>query len=298
MANTKISALTAVTTPASGDEFAVNQGGTTKKETRAQIHTLESGETLDTVSGVDLILERDGGTDITVGATAVTLANNLIVSGTGPHAVGGATVNFAQLRLRGAFTSLGASTSAQGLAVIPAITGASGDTAHISITVLDGQAITQGDAEDIAVIAQLRVEEPDIIKNLTGGKVITVATALHIVAAPTEGASNYALFVAAGNIRSDGVFIQNTVTTLADEDTPTVAASNLFKTGGTTAITDFDGGVVGQTIQILAAASITITNGSPILLAGAANYDMTVTDTLTLTMFNDQVWQEVSRSVN
>lgn len=46
MADTKISALTAVTTPASTDEFAVNQAGTTKKMTRAQIHSLEVGENL------------------------------------------------------------------------------------------------------------------------------------------------------------------------------------------------------------------------------------------------------------
>ena len=44
MADTKISALPAVTTPASTDEFAVAQGGTSKKETRAQLHALESGE--------------------------------------------------------------------------------------------------------------------------------------------------------------------------------------------------------------------------------------------------------------
>ena len=37
MADTKISALTAVTTPAGTDEFAVNQGGTSKKETLSQI---------------------------------------------------------------------------------------------------------------------------------------------------------------------------------------------------------------------------------------------------------------------
>jgi hypothetical protein len=46
MADTKISALTAVVTPAATDEFAVNQGGTSKKETRAQLHALESGEHL------------------------------------------------------------------------------------------------------------------------------------------------------------------------------------------------------------------------------------------------------------
>lgn len=39
MADTKISALTAVTTPAGTDEFPVNQGGTSKKVTLAQILT-------------------------------------------------------------------------------------------------------------------------------------------------------------------------------------------------------------------------------------------------------------------
>ncbi len=144
MANTKISALGATDTPAAADEFAVNQGGTTKKQTRAQVHTLEAGETLD---------------------------------------VG-------------------------------------------------------------------------------------------------------------------GLLLESTVTALADDATPSVSAGNLFKSGGTTAITDFDDGVVGQTIRVLAAHSVTITDGAPIILAGGANYDMTDSDTLVLTMFDDQVWQEVARSVN
>ena len=90
----------------------------------------------------------------------------------------------------------------------------------------------------------------------------------------------------------------DTVTTMADDATPSISAGNLFKTGGTTAITDFDDGVVGQTIKILAAHSVTITDGAPIILSGGANFDMVATDTLELTMFDDQVWQEVSRSVN
>jgi hypothetical protein len=62
MANAKISALPAVTTPASTDEFAVNQGGTTKKETRAQIHTLESGEFLQGTTGAGVLdLRGDSG---------------------------------------------------------------------------------------------------------------------------------------------------------------------------------------------------------------------------------------------
>lgn len=46
MADSKISALTAVATPVSTDEFPVNQSNVTKKMTRAQVHTLESGEHL------------------------------------------------------------------------------------------------------------------------------------------------------------------------------------------------------------------------------------------------------------
>ncbi|KKK79827.1 hypothetical protein LCGC14_2829590, partial [marine sediment metagenome] len=92
------------------------------------------------------------------------------------------------------------------------------------------------------------------------------------------------------------------VTTLADDATPTVdgfgPGVHLFKTGGITSITDFDDGVVGQTIKILAAHSVKITDGAPIILAGGADYDMTDSDTLTLTMYDDQVWQEDSRSVN
>jgi hypothetical protein len=72
----------------------------------------------------------------------------------------------------------------------------------------------------------------------------------------------------------------------------------MFVTGGTTAITDFDDGVVGQTITILSAHAVTITDGAPIILNGSANFVMAASDTLTLTMFNDQVWQEVSRTVN
>ena len=46
MADSEISNLPAVTTPASTDEFAVAQGGDSKKQTRAQVHALESGEHL------------------------------------------------------------------------------------------------------------------------------------------------------------------------------------------------------------------------------------------------------------
>jgi len=101
-----------------------------------------------------------------------------------------------------------------------------------------------------------------------------------------------------GNLVVDKVFRTPTVTTLDDTGTPSVAGGNLFKTGGTTTITDFDDGVIGQTITILSAHAITITDGSNILLNGSTNFVLAAGDTLTLTMFNDQVWEETSRKVN
>ncbi len=88
------------------------------------------------------------------------------------------------------------------------------------------------------------------------------------------------------------------VATLANNATPTVAGGRLYKTGGTTTITDFDDGLLGQELEILSAHAITITDGSNILLNGSANFVMASGDVLVLRMFNDQVWVETSRQVN
>jgi hypothetical protein len=85
------------------------------------------------------------------------------------------------------------------------------------------------------------------------------------------------------------------VVTLPDSDaTPSVAGGNLFLTEGTTAITDFDGGVVGQTITVKAKTSITITDGGDLELAG--DFAMTTGDTIMLTMLETGKWSEISRS--
>ena len=87
------------------------------------------------------------------------------------------------------------------------------------------------------------------------------------------------------------------VTTLANDATPSVGGVELCKTGGTTTITDFDDGQIGQTIELLSAHAITITDGSPIILAASTNFVMAAGDTLVLTMFDNQVWNEVSRTI-
>ncbi len=93
----------------------------------------------------------------------------------------------------------------------------------------------------------------------------------------------------------EGRFTTDLTTTLANSATPTVVAGNLFITGGTITITDLTNGIVGQTISISAAHTITITHGTPIQLAGGGNFAMVAGNTLTLKMFILGVWEETGR---
>ena len=84
------------------------------------------------------------------------------------------------------------------------------------------------------------------------------------------------------------------VTFAGGDATPTVLNGKYFLTAGTTAITDFDDGVVGQTITVKAKTSITITDAGDLELVG--NFAMTTGDTITLTMIETGKWSEISRS--
>ena len=93
------------------------------------------------------------------------------------------------------------------------------------------------------------------------------------------------------NVETPPVALDNT-------GTPSVLGGNNFLTGGTATITDFDNGVEGQEITIIAEHSIKITDGTNIFLNGSADFDMTATDTLTLICKADNKWYEVSRGDN
>ena len=88
------------------------------------------------------------------------------------------------------------------------------------------------------------------------------------------------------------------INTLANSATPSVANGSVFLTGGTTTITNFTNGTVGQIINILAEHAITITDGANIFLASSANFVMAATGSLTLIQKADGKWYELSRSVN
>ena len=101
---------------------------------------------------------------------------------------------------------------------------------------------------------------------------------------------------AGGSAKVVGYTAATAVTFTSTDATPTVGGGSTFITAGTTAITDFDDGAVGQTIKILAASNITITDGTPIQLRHNVDFNMNAGETLTLHMFNNGVWEEIARS--
>ena len=129
---------------------------------------------------------------------AGTIGGNLIVTGTGPSAIGGAADGRIATLIGGAYTSDGSGNLAVGTALQHALTGAAGDTGSLAIAHVRGNVNTQSATESIGVVASLKVDEPIIVDNLGGSGVVTVAASLYVTAAPTEGATSAALYVAAG----------------------------------------------------------------------------------------------------
>ena len=110
-------------------------------------------------------------------------------------------------------------------------------------------------------------------------------------------------FQALGNITDDADGINNTtsiqkIVSLADEATPSVRFGRYFKTSGTAndPITDFDDGINGQVITIIAEHECIVNDATNIFLSGSAAWTMTATDTLTLICKADNKWYEIARS--
>jgi hypothetical protein len=170
------------------------------------------GSTVGTNSAITIV--GDGSED-------VTLAGDLTVSGTGPHAIGGASVDYVQLVFPGSFTSGGASTTASMIKVSGALVGHSGDSDGLAYFRLSPTSNTiNGNA---TTVATLYVDEPGLVE--TSGNA-TVAATVYISGAATEATSNYALLVDAGASRLDGTLSVSSGSAgspgfMMDEDTDT-----------------------------------------------------------------------------
>ncbi len=128
--------------------------------------------------------------NVTASTGALQMDGNLIVSGTGPHAIGTTPDGHWGLIIGGPFTSDGGDTKAAGVIFLMQLTGAEGDTTYLTRANFGGNITTQTAAETIVDVASVRISEPAIIKNVT---TITNASTLLLTGAPTEGASNWAL---------------------------------------------------------------------------------------------------------
>lgn len=215
-------------------------------------------------------LAVDGG-DFTSSATTFNLLNATVttvnfVSAATSIRIGAAAANYGfgnaasgqfKYNFSGSITSSGAGTSAIGLANSIDLTGAAGDTAFLAIIGTTGQSIvTQGNTDTIAVVATVRLTEPAI--TVGTGDTVTLASTLHIVSAPTEGTTNAAFSIAAGNALLGGnVRIGSNVTpTVAlDVTGDTALTGDLAVNGGDMTSTATTFNLLNATVTTLNLAS-------------------------------------------
>ena len=129
-------------------------------------------------------------------------SSTLVISGAGPHVIGGSTLGRTRLLLDGSFTSDGSGNTMEALRSQGVITGASGDTAHLAGAWFANSITTQAVSETITTVAQVIIDEPSI--TVGSGATITNSASLYIKAAATEATNDYALWIDSGVTRLDG----------------------------------------------------------------------------------------------
>lgn len=158
------------------------------------------------------------GGDLTSSATTFNLLNanvltlNIASAATTAVRIGGSGAAFGfgvgtsglfHFRFGGGFTSSGAATSASGLSYDGTLTGAAGDTARLShLSFAPGALTTAGAGEVHAILATNYISEPLIA--LGAGDTATMAATLYLANAPTEGVTNAALAIGAGDFYTAG----------------------------------------------------------------------------------------------
>jgi hypothetical protein len=133
---------------------------------------------------------------ITSASGAVTFGNeNLsttgkLTAGAGVTAAGNVGSSFGST-----FTSDGAGSVVVGTYFAGTMTTVTGDTTYLDHVNINRSVVTQNNSETIGRIATLMINEPDITK---GTDTVTLAATVYVGAAPDEGVSNYAIYVAGG----------------------------------------------------------------------------------------------------
>ena len=127
------------------------------------------------------VIELDADADTKIGATAddridITVANSIT------ERIGHDSTNSSAFHL-----------------IAPAALTAQANTAYAHFNIAPAGAVTVPSGTT-AVVASLEINEP----NITATGTVTAAASLYVSGAPSEGSSNYALWVDAGNVKFDG----------------------------------------------------------------------------------------------
>lgn len=151
-----------------------------------------------------------GDVTITHASSLLTISDNVVVSGPGPNAIGGATNSSAILTISGSIAVADATgiritssitpndgTEPKGIFLFPTINeGATGNHAQISMLRIGGTIVAGSGTCTTASQISL-----DTFAAQTG---TTNAASIYVSAAPTGATNNYALWVDAGTVRIDG----------------------------------------------------------------------------------------------
>ena len=152
----------------------------------------------------------------------LTITDQLIVSGTGPHAIGGATSDATQFFLTGSYTSVGDDAAA--LKITSTIVAGVGKDAAGYHT---APGLNRAASGAHNIFAALRIHAPAIGG---GAGTVTNAVSVYIKDGPTGATNNYALWVDAGEVRLDATTANGTVAT---------AMSSLGPVGSNTTIQEW-----------------------------------------------------------
>lgn len=188
-----------------------------------------------TAAGVRMI-------DFTGSATARGIWSSL-ASGTGKHnlyidgtadnyiagslgvGIGALPPNYTRLYFSGAFTSGGASNTANFMRMDGSLTAAAGDTAAVSFMRVNPTTVTGGAGEAYNLITSAHISQPNI--TFVGGDTAAIAATLYISDAPTGATTNDAIHVASGTSRFGGALLAANGTSSA----PAYAFSGATGTG-------------------------------------------------------------------
>ena len=130
--------------------------------------------------------------------------NMLVIdAGLDNMALGTTVLGSSFLALSPSFTSDGSIDDARMLSIIGTLIGAAADTTFLVGSLFSTDITTQTATENIADIAQVRIDDPLIVDNLTGD--ITRASTLWLAGIPTEGETNIGLVIDGGG--SDDSYI-------------------------------------------------------------------------------------------